>query len=158
MGHELTRRAFLGDAALVGAASVIGVNNVRAAGEEAAEATPPPPRRSSFDTGWKFTKGALENAQSAAFADETWTPLDLPHDWSIAGSPSQDAPSGPNGGYLPTGVGWYRKTFRLPQSDAGRRIMLQFDGVYQCSDVWINGQHLGYRPYGFSTFCYDLSP
>jgi beta-galactosidase len=158
MGHELTRRAFLGDAALVGAASVIGLNNVHAAGEATASATPPAPRRSSFDTGWKFTTGDIANAQSAVFADESWTALDLPHDWSIVGSPSQDAPCGPNGGYLPTGIGWYRKIFRLPESDAARRIMLQFDGVYQCSDVWINGQHLGFRPYGFSTFYYDLSP
>ena len=67
-------------------------------------------------------------------------------------------PCGSEGAYLPTGIGWYRKSFRLPRSDAGRRILLQFDGVYQCSDVWINGQHLGTRPYGFITFFYDLTP
>ncbi len=156
MSEGLTRRTFLRNAAITGAASVIGLNNASAGGQTANAFTPS--RKTVFDAGWKFIKGDFPNAQSPDFADENWTALDLPHDWSIAGPFSEDAPCGSQGAYLPTGIGWYRKTFRLPQSDAGRRLVLQFDGVYQCSDVWINGQHLGYRPYGFSTFYYDLTP
>ena len=154
MSKGLAGCDFLSNTAMT-AASIIGLNNALAAGEAAQTSTPP--RKMSFDSGWKFTKGDIPDAQSPVFADERWTALDLPHDWSIAGPYSEDAPSGAQG-YLPTGIGWYRKIFRLPQSDAGRRILLQFDGVYQCSDVWINGQHLGNRPYGFVPFCYDLSP
>lgn len=156
MPHDLTRREFLGGAALVSAASVVGLNSALAGAETAG--TSPPSRKASFDAGWKFILGDVPNAQVPVFDDKNWTALDLPHDWSIAGPFSRDAPSGSEGAYLPTGIGWYRKTFQIPGSDAGRRILLQFDGVYQCSDVWINGQHLGFRPYGFITFYYDLTP
>ena len=121
-------------------------------------ATPPRQRRTSFDDGWSFAKGDIPDAQSPQFTGGNWTPVILPHDWSIAGPFSETEPCGSEGAYLPTGIGWYRKSFQLPRSDAGRRILLQFDGVYQCSDVWINGQHLGTRPYGFTTFYYDLTP
>ncbi|MGB8481838.1 MAG: glycoside hydrolase family 2 TIM barrel-domain containing protein [Acidobacteriaceae bacterium] len=154
MTRKLTRRDFLGDAALVGAASVIGLENAPASGS----GTPPLPRTSNFDDGWSFSKGDIPNAQSPLYTGGSWIPVGLPHDWSIAGPYSENAPCGGEGGYLPTGTGWYRKEFRLPRSDAGRRLLLQFDGVYQCSDVWINGHHLGARPYGFITFFYDLSP
>jgi beta-galactosidase len=156
MSRELTRRAFLGDAALVGVASAIGIKSALA-GEAAPSGAPPPARKVSFDAGWSFSKGDVPNAQSPQFTGGNWTPVDLPHDWSIAGPFSESEPCGGEGAYLPTGIGWYRKTFQLPQSYSGRRILLQFDGVYQCSDVWINGVHLGTRPYGFITFFYDLT-
>jgi beta-galactosidase len=157
MGRELTRRAFLGDAALVGAASLMGLERALA-GDAAAPVAPLSARKVSFDDGWSFAKGDVPNAQSLRYTGGSLTPVDLPHDWSIAGPFNESEPSGSEGAYLPTGFGWYRKSFRLPASYAGRRILLQFDGVYQCSDVWINGQHLGSRPYGFITFYYDLSP
>ena len=59
---------------------------------------------------------------------------------------------------MPTGIGWYRKQFTLPATTRGKRVVLQFDGVYQRSEVWINGTSLGMRPYGFTTFAYDLTP
>jgi beta-galactosidase len=157
MSRELTRRNFLGDAALVSVGAVIGLNPALA-GEPTAAQKLPFIRTSSFDSGWTFAKGDIHDAQSPSYAGGNWTTLDLPHDWSIAGPFSESEPSGPAGGYLTTGVGWYRKTFQLPRNHAGRRILLQFDGVYQNSDVWINGHHLGTRPYGFATFFYDLSP
>ena len=162
MGHELTRREFLGDAALVGVASAIGMDKALAGQPAAASqarvaATPPPVRRSSFDEGWSFAKGDLPSAETPHFTGGNWTTVVVPHDWSIAGPFSETEPCGSEGAYLPTGIGWYRKSFQLPRTDAGRRILLQFDGVYQCSDVWINGQHLGTRPYGFTTFYYDLT-
>ena len=157
MSRELTRRDFLGDAALVGVASAIGLEKALASQANAA-ATPPRVRRTSFDDGWSFVKGDIPAAQLPQFTGGVWSPVILPHDWSIAGPFSETEPCGSEGAYLPTGIGWYRKSFQLPRSDAGRRILLQFDGVYQCSDVWINGQHLGTRPYGFTTFYYDLTP
>ena len=89
-------------------------------------------------------------------ADKDWRSVDLPHDWSIEGPYSQKNASGT--GFLPGGIAWYRKTFTLPASQRGRKISVRFDGVYRDSDVWINGQHLGRRPYGYSSFEYDLSP
>jgi beta-galactosidase len=157
MRHKFTRRDFLGTATLVGAAAAIGPADLwggKGAGKGSLTNTP---RKSSFDDGWKFIKGDVPDAKTLSFADPGWATLNLPHDWSIEGPYSETEPSGPSG-YLPTGIGWYRKTFDLPRSMANRRVLLQFDGVYQCSEVWINGESLGFRPYGFSTFFYDLRP
>lgn len=112
----------------------------------------------SFDFGWRFHLGDAPGAEQPAFADASWRSLDLPHDWSIEGPYDEHAPTGGSGGFLPTGLGWYRKTFTLPESDRGRLVIVQFDGVYEHSTVWINGHELGTRPYGYSTFTYDLSP
>jgi beta-galactosidase len=84
--------------------------------------------------------------------------VDLPHDWSIEGPVDQNAPSSGSGAYLPTGIGWYRKKFRVPVEDRDRVAVLEFDGAYQNSEVWINGQYLGLRPYGFVPFAYKLAP
>ena len=148
----ITRRGLLGRtlaaAALAGAADSLF----------AQEPAPPPRRRDSFDFGWKFFQGDAPGAQQPAFADASWRALDLPHDWSIEGPFLQNAPSGGAGGYAPTGIGWYRKRFRLPASYRDSKISIEFDGVYQESEVWINGQYLGRRPYGYITFAYDLTP
>jgi beta-galactosidase len=114
-------------------------------------------QRFSMDPGWRFTLGDPQGAEQPGFDDHQWRRLDLPHDWSIEGTPQEDAPAGGRGGYFPTGVGWYRKAFRLPAAARGREIWLEFDGVYMNSDVWINGAHLGKRPYGYSSFPYDIS-
>lgn len=114
--------------------------------------------RTSFDFGWKFSLGDSPGAEQSAFDDAAWRALDLPHDWSIEGTYDEHAPTGGPGGYLPTGIGWYRKSFTLPASARGRQVVVQFDGVYQHSTVWINGHELGTRPYGYSTFHYDLTP
>ncbi len=114
--------------------------------------------RASFDFGWRFHLGDAPDAERPAFSDAGWRALDLPHDWSIEGPYDQRAPTGGGGGYLPTGLGWYRKTFSLPESARGRQAVVQFDGVYQHSTVWINGHELGTRPFGYATFYYDLTP
>ncbi len=111
----------------------------------------------SFDFGWKFHLGDAEGAAKVPFDDSTWRPLDLPHDWSIEGPYDEKSPAGPSGGYLPTGIAWYRKTFALPETERGRRVAVQFDGVYEHSTVWINGHEAGTRPYGYSSFVYDIS-
>ncbi len=114
-------------------------------------------QRLSMDPGWRFTPGDTTGAERPGFDDRTWRRLDLPHDWSIEGTPREDAPAGGRGGYFPTGIGWYRKAFRLPAGTRGQRAWLEFDGVHMNSDVWINGVHLGRRPYGYSSFSYDIT-
>src|SRR5436309_12347636 len=112
----------------------------------------------SFDQGWRFHLGDVPGAQDPAFADASWRTLDLPHDWSIEGEFSEHNPAGVGGGALPGGVGWYRKTFSVPAADSGKVRFVDFDGVYRNSEVWINGQYLGKRPCGYSSFRYELTP
>jgi beta-galactosidase len=111
--------------------------------------------RESFDFGWKFFKGDSPGAQQPEFPDSAWRSIDLPHDWSIEGPFGEQEKAQ---GSLPTGIGWYRKRFRAPESYKDRTVLIEFDGIYQNSEVWINGQYLGKRPYGYIAFSYDLSP
>lgn len=73
-----------------------------------------PRQRLLMDYGWTFTTGDPSDAESPDFDDSSWRPVDLPHDWSIEGPYDENAATGGRGGYLPTGVGWYRRSFRLP--------------------------------------------
>ncbi len=111
----------------------------------------------SFDPGWRFYKGDVQGAEKAVFDDSEWRTVDVPHDWSIEGPFAAKNPTGGAGGYLPAGVGWYRKHFSLTQEYGGRRVFIEFDGVMANSDVWINGVHLGKRPYGYVSFEYELT-
>jgi beta-galactosidase len=110
-----------------------------------------------FDNDWRFGEGTFEGSQAPKFDDSHWQRVDVPHDWAIAGPFEEQAPAGGEGGFLPTGVGWYRKPFQLPAELQGRRILIEFDGVMANSDVWINGQHLGHRPNGYVSFYYDAT-
>ncbi len=149
--RELLKQA--GAAALVSAIGPVGSSFAIAPAE-----SDPPRTRESFDFGWKFSRGDFPDAQSAGFSDSNWRNVDLPHDWSIEGPFNEKEPASQCGGYLPTGIGWYRKRFRLPGSFKEKLLTIEFDGVYQNSEVWINGQYLGKRPYGFIPFYYDLTP
>jgi beta-galactosidase len=111
-----------------------------------------------MDFGWKFELGEQAGAQQFDYDDSRWRTLDLPHDWSIEGAYDKEAPTGGSGGYLPTGIGWYRRTFQMPQGGHGKNIRIEFDGVYMNSDVWINGHHLGNYPNGYNSFFYELTP
>ena len=122
-----------------------------------ARAAEPGRQRLLMDYGWKFTRGEAKGAEAPAFDDSAWRALDLPHDWSIEGPFSRTEAAGNQGAYLPTGIGWYRKTFRLPPSCQGKQVSIEFDGVYQDSEVWINGHALGKRPFGYISFAYDLT-
>lgn len=117
-----------------------------------------PRETESFNSGWRFSLGDTPEASNRLFDDSRWRELQLPHDWAIEGDFSEDHPSGSGGGALPGGVGWYRKTFSIDQSFEGKKILIDFDGVYMNSDVWINGIHLGHRPFGYISFRYDLTP
>jgi beta-galactosidase len=111
----------------------------------------------SFDSDWRFHQGELDGAHKIEFDDRAWRKLDVPHDWSIEGPFDKNNPTRGAGGFLPAGVGWYRKHFTLPTNDANRRVFIEFDGVMASSDVWINGFHLGRRPYGYVSFSYELT-
>jgi beta-galactosidase len=111
-----------------------------------------------FNSGWKFLLGDDSLARYAKYDDSKWRKLDLPHDWSIEGPFDEKATSTTNEGALPTGIGWYRKTFTLPASSKGKNIYIDFDGIYKNSEVWINGHYLGKRPNGYISFRYDLTP
>ena len=117
-----------------------------------------PRARENFDDGWRFSRDDLPLAAQPEFDDSSWRQLDLPHDFTVEGPFDPKASSGAPGGFLPGGIAWYRKTFHLPASAAGQKIFVEFDGVFMNSQVWINGNHLGKRPYGFIGFEYDLTP
>lgn len=113
---------------------------------------------SNFNAAWRFHSGDLENGQAPPLSDAGWRILDLPHDWSIEGSFGPDNPATIGGGALPGGIGWYRKKFTLPASAKDKLVFIEFDGVYRNSEVWLNGHSLGTRPYGYSSFRYELTP
>lgn len=93
----------------------------------------------------------------ADYNDSHWRLLNLPHDWAIAGPFNQALPG--ETAKLPyAGVGWYRKSFNLPLSDAGRHIFLEVDGAMSFAAVWLNGRLVGGWPYGYSSWRLDLTP
>jgi hypothetical protein len=110
----------------------------------------------NFNFGWKFHKGEVTAGQDVMLDDSGWRNTDLPHDWSIEGPFSRENSSCT--GYLPGGIGWYRKTFDIPGSTRGKKVFIYFEGVYNNSEVWINGTSLGKRPNGYISFQYDLTP
>jgi beta-galactosidase len=111
-----------------------------------------------FDYSWKFCLGDVKGAEKPAFNDKTWRDIDLPHDWSIEGKIDHKNPIGVAGGYFPSGIGWYRKSFNVPAEWKSKSISIYFEGVYMNSEVFINGKSLGVYPYGYSSFSYNLSP
>jgi beta-galactosidase len=122
-----------------------------------------------FDYNWKFFRGDVVEAERESFNDAHWRTLDVPHDWSIEDLPNQkenevvgpfskESPGGSSTAHTIGGIGWYRKTFKLPEGSKNKIIKVHFDGVYMDSDVWINGRHLGNHPYGYTPFHYDLTP
>ncbi len=109
-----------------------------------------------FNQGWRFTQQDVKDGASTKLNDSQWRILNLPHDWSIEHPCSPDKASAT--GYLPGGIGWYRKSFEIPESQKGDRIYIYFEGVYNHSEVYINGEKIGYRPNGYISFIYDLTP
>lgn len=113
--------------------------------------------RENFNQGWKFYLGDEAEAKSPGFNDTKWRILTLPHDWSVEGKFDINNPAKPEGGGLPTGIAWYRKSFTLSAAQQKKDIFIEFDGVYKNSEVWINGHLLGLRPFGYSSFHYALT-
>jgi beta-galactosidase len=109
-----------------------------------------------FDEDWHFWLGDNMSAKQPNFDDSHWQLINLPHDWSIEGSVNPPPDGNKNSGYFIHGIGWYRKSFVSP-SDTLKKVVIEFDAVYMNSEVWINGQFLGQRPYGFIGFRYDIT-
>ena len=128
-----------------------------------------PTRTRLFDSDWRFLKDSTVQAEQPTYNDTNWRKLDLPHDWSIEDLPNQaqDQVAGPfsrasvggtSTGFTVGGTGWYRKSFTLNSSEKGKTVLIHFDGAYTETDVWLNGHHLGYHPYGYTPFSYELTP
>ncbi len=111
--------------------------------------------RQCFDDNWLFILADSVQMATPEYDDNSWRRLDLPHDWAIEGDFLPSNPSGASGGALPGGVGWYRKHFTVGNED---KYFIEFDGVYMNAAVYLNGHLLGQRPYGYSSFEYDLTP
>jgi beta-galactosidase len=162
---RLTRRALLAQAArgaaALGAAEMGVAPYLHAFASTQPESSPghasSPRIFQSFDFDWKFQAGDPSGAEQPDFQDSAWRAVDLPHDWGIEGPVDEHAPSGGPGGFMPTGIGWYRKRFNAPASWRDKTVTLVFDGVYQDSRVWLNGHLLGRRPYGWVPFFYQLA-
>ena len=121
--------------------------------------------RQCFDNDWRFILGDSAQMSKVEYNDSWWRKLDVPHDWAIEGDFYAGNPSGAGGGALPGGIGWYRKHFMIEESNHKVQsskfkvqYFLEFDGVYMNSTVYVNGQKVGYRPYGYSSFEYDITP
>jgi beta-galactosidase len=100
-------------------------------------------RRRRLETGWRFTRGEVDDGADPALDDGDWESVEVPHDWSIEGPFDPDNPGGASQGYAPEGVGWYRR--ELPE-DVDGEPTIRFDGVYRNFDVYVDGEHVGHRP------------
>lgn len=123
----------------------------------------PPGNVVLFDDDWRFQRGGAQGAEATDFDDSRWRRLDLPHDWSIEDQEGKKTPFAPaaisqvSGGFTVGGTGWYRKTFDITQGHKGKRIVIQFDGIYMNAAVWLNGRFVGEHPYGYTSFWFDLT-
>lgn len=169
---DLSRRQVLRGAGVGMGAAALGsglATPARAAirGTDAPSAPVSDARSYDFDQDWKFVlvnddgvtdpTGAYTNAYQPGFNDSSWRRIDLPHDWSIELAPAEGAGTVSGNGFFKGGLAWYRKTFTLPPAMTGKRISVEFDGVYMNSNVYVNGQLLGNHPYAYTGFNYDLT-
>jgi beta-galactosidase len=110
----------------------------------------------SINHDWAFVLRDDAEARRPEFDDSSWHRIDLPHDWSVKGPLSPKLAS--STGYLPGGIGWYRKNLVIPSQENGERVFLYFEGIYNRSEVYLNGHLLGKRPNGYVSFYYDVTP
>lgn len=125
-------------------------------------------RKILFDNDWRFHRGSMANAESITYDDSSWRVLDLPHDWSVepfvnqepdkvVGPFSRESAGGFATGQTVGGEGWYRKSFIISPDDKGRRHELYFEGIYNQSEIWVNGQKVHYNVYGYTSFRIDIT-
>jgi beta-galactosidase len=105
--------------------------------------------RTSFDDGWQVRPKVISFVESFG-SGSAWQSVRLPHDAMIAGR--RDPAAGPAGAYFPGGAWEYRKRFDVPEDLRGKRVVLELEGVYRSAAVFVNGDHAGHRPYGYSNF------
>jgi beta-galactosidase len=112
----------------------------------------------SWDHDWRFSKvdqHDFTTATTASFDDSAWRTVRAPHDWSTEEPYRPEYASG--NGFAVGGIAWYRKHFKLDPAAQGRVVAVEFDGIYANSEVWLNGQFVGGRPYGYSSFALELT-
>jgi beta-galactosidase len=114
-------------------------------------------RKISFNSDWSFHLNDSIIDKDTIGTSTKWRTLNVPHDWSIEGKFDEKSPAGYGGGSLNGGLGWYKKTFKISDSDKNKIISIVFDGVYKNSEVWVNGHYLGKRPNGYISFQYEIS-
>lgn len=113
--------------------------------------------RELFDFDWRFSPGDTAGAESAGFDDAPWSVVDLPHDFCIAGPFDPNVPNGKSNGFRPLGTGWYRKTFVTPLDASQQVYRLDFEGVFQRAQVWVNGELVAENASGYHGFECDLT-
>lgn len=118
--------------------------------------TDPGARVQGFNENWKFKLGESAGAKAEAYDDSSWEVVDLPHDYSIDQDYTKTGEA--ESAYKPGGIAWYRKSFEVGRELAGKRVRIDFDGVYMDATVYINGRELGNHPYGYTPFSFDLTP
>jgi beta-galactosidase len=109
-----------------------------------------------FNDHWSFHLGDIEYGGIEHLDHSAWRVLDLPHDWSVEGIASKNNSSCT--GFLAGGIAWYRKSFDIPLNKKEEKVYIYFEGVYNNSEVFINGKNVGKRPNGYISFMYDLTP
>jgi beta-galactosidase len=125
---------------------------------EAAGQQQRPRERLLFDHDWRFLLGDARGAEAPSYDAGAWRTVDVPHDWSIEGKIDAKNPTSGSGGFFPAGVGWYRRNFTVPAGWKGKRVTVEFEGIYMNATVYINGHDLGMHPYGYTSFRHDLTP
>ncbi len=118
----------------------------------------PERNRQQINFNWKFFPADSVNVELSDIQETDWQDVNLPHDWAIGEPVSATNPSGARMGYFPGGIGWYRKILHLGEEYRGKKVFIEFDGIYMNSDVWINGHHLGHFSSGYVSHYYDLTP
>lgn len=109
-----------------------------------------------LNDGWSFNLGDGKYFGIELFDHSKWQKVDLPHDWSVEQYASPDNASCT--GYLPGGIAWYRRFLDIPSAKKGQKVYIYFEGVYNNSEVFINGKWIGKRPNGYISFMYDMTP
>ncbi len=109
-----------------------------------------------FNNNWKFNLGNVADAEQKGFNDSAWEDVELPHDFSISQNFFASGTEAESGN-LPGGTGWYRKMFSMPAAFAGKSIILNFDGAYKDTWVYVNGTLVGENHYGYNSFSFDIS-
>ncbi|MBE4741807.1 glycoside hydrolase family 2 protein [Streptomyces caniscabiei] len=145
-----SRRQVLGGAAAGALASLAGIPLAGSASAAVTYTAPDPRVWIQLNTGWRFIRSDATGAQAPGFDDSSWTSVTTPHTWNAV-----DGADGGNNYYR--GVGWYRRHYTVPSTLAGKRLYLQFAGVNQVADVWVNGTYLGQHKGGYSRFRFDAT-
>lgn len=112
-------------------------------------------RHQLFNFGWRFSLGNPEGAERTDYDDSDWRTLDLPHDYQFEQPWAENENKGR--GFKRMCEGWYRKTFNVPESLKGRRVLLDFEGVMYVSDVYVNGKKVASNEYGYTGFEADIT-